>query len=144
MQLTSTQCWTNIGRPSKTSAQHCVVVSCLLGGLCSTYIKIIAKSCKLMLCLKDITKTENKTWLTLQPLQRWNIFYKLWRTKGFFQFEIIITALVSSFWFIWIPMLLVYSHYKYFYFYIAGIDFSRQNLTSTDVRFWRLNSIRAM
>ena len=28
--------------------------------------------------------------------------------------------------------------------YSAGIDFSRQNLTSTDVRFWRLKSIPAL
>ena len=28
--------------------------------------------------------------------------------------------------------------------YSAGIDFSRQNLTSVDVRFWRLNSIPAL
>ena len=27
--------------------------------------------------------------------------------------------------------------------YSAGIDFSRQNLTSTEVRFWRLKSIPA-
>ena len=31
--------------------------------------------------------------------------YKLWRPKDFFQFEIIINVLVSSFRFIWIPML---------------------------------------
>ena len=31
-------------------------------------------------------------------------------------------------------MLWVYGHYKYFPSYSAGIDFSRQNLTSTDVR----------
>ena len=31
-------------------------------------------------------------------------------------------------------MLRVFGHYKYFYFYSAGIDFRRQNLTSTDVR----------
>ena len=41
-------------------------------------------------------------------------------------------------------MLWVYGHYEYFYFYSAGIDFSRQNLTSTDVRFWRLKSIPAL
>ena len=41
-------------------------------------------------------------------------------------------------------MLWVYGHYKYFYSYSAGIDFSRQNLTSTDVRFWRLKSIPAL
>ena len=28
--------------------------------------------------------------------------------------------------------------------YSAGIDFSRQNLTSVDVRFWRLKSISAL
>ena len=28
--------------------------------------------------------------------------------------------------------------------YSAGIDFSRQNLTSVDVRFWRLKSIQAL
>ena len=40
--------------------------------------------------------------------------YKQWRTKGF-QFEIIIHVLVNSFWFIWIPMQMVYGHYKYFH-----------------------------
>ena len=35
----------------------------------------------------------------------------------------------------------VYDHYYYFYFYSVGIDFSRQNMTSVDVRFWRLKSI---
>ena len=58
--------------------------------------------------------------------------------------EIIINVLVSSFRFIWIPMLWVYGNYKYFYSYSAGIDFSRQNLTSTDVRFWRLKSFPAL
>ena len=39
----------------------------------------------------------------------------------------------------------VYSDYKYFYQdYSAGIDFSRQNLTSTDVILWRLKSIPAL
>ena len=28
--------------------------------------------------------------------------------------------------------------------YSAGIDFSRQNVTSVDVRFWRLKSIPAL
>ena len=50
----------------------------------------------------------------------------------FFQFEIIITVLVSSFRFIWIPMLWVYGHYtrNIFYSYSAGNDFSRQSPTS--------------
>ena len=48
-------------------------------------------------------------------LQRWNIFVLAMETKGFFQFEIIINVLVSSFCFIWIHnMLWVYDHYKYF------------------------------
>ena len=41
-------------------------------------------------------------------------------------------------------VLWVYGHYKYVYSYSAGIDFSRQNLTSTDVRFWRLKSVPAL
>ena len=70
--------------------------------------------------------------------------WKPWRPKRFFQFEIIINVLVSSFRFIWTPMSWVYGHYKYFNSYSAGIDFSRQNLPSTDVRFWRLKSIPAL
>ena len=61
--------------------------------------------------------------------------------EGFFQFEIIINVLVISFWFLWIPVLWVYDHQTYFYSYSAGIDLSRQNLTSVDVRFGRLKSI---
>ena len=47
--------------------------------------------------------------------------------KGFFQFEIIITFIVSF----------EYICYESTYFYSssAGIDFNCQNLTSTDVRF---------
>ena len=51
-------------------------------------------------------------------------------TKGFIQFEIIINVLVSSFWFIRIPMLWVYDDYKYYNSYSAEIDFRRQILTS--------------
>ena len=48
----------------------------------------------------------------------------------FFQVEIIINVLVSSFRFIWIHTLSgswFYDHYKYFYSYLY--DFRRQNLT---------------
>ena len=45
-------------------------------------------------------------------------------TKGFSHFEIIINVLVSSYRFIWIPVLCVYGNYKYFYSYSAGIDFA--------------------
>ena len=41
-------------------------------------------------------------------------------------------------------MLWVCDHYVYFYSFSAGIDFRRQNLTSTDIRFWRLKSIPAL
>ena len=40
-------------------------------------------------------------------------------------------------------MLRIYRHYKYVNSYIAGIDFRRQNLTSTDV-YRRLKSIPAL
>ena len=68
---------------------------------------------------------------------------------GFFHFEIIMNVFVSSFWFIWTPMLWVYDPWvydrlKYLYSYSAGIDIRRQNLTSTDVRFWRLKSMPAL
>ena len=65
-------------------------------------------------------------------------------TKVFFQFEIIINVLVRSFFFIWIPMLWFYSRYKYFIFFSVGSDYRRQDLTSTDVRFWRLNTLPAL
>ena len=58
-----------------------------------------------------------------------------------FQLKNIINVLVSSFRFIWIPMLWVYDHWKYFDFFSAGIVFIRQNLTSIDVRFWRIKTV---
>ena len=39
-------------------------------------------------------------------------------------------VMACSFWFIWIPMLWVYGHYKYIYFTSVVIDFSRQILTT--------------
>ena len=65
--------------------------------------------------------------------------------RVFFKFEIIIKVLFSSFCFIWIPMLWVYGHYKYFNSYSAAIVFTRQNLTSVDVRrFWRIKTVPAL
>ena len=67
------------------------------------------------------------------------IVYKSWRPKCFNQFEI---KCLSQLFLIHIHEYLFYGatmdgygHWKHFYFYSAGIDFSRQNLTSTDVRF---------
>ena len=59
----------------------------------------------------------------------------------FFQFEIIINVLVSSFCFIRIFMLWVYGHYKYLSSFSANIVLIRQYMTSTDVRFWRIKTI---
>ena len=52
-------------------------------------------------------------------------------TNGFFKLEIIINVLVSSFCFIWIPMVWVYGYYIFLIF------FSVQRL-SLDVKIWRL------
>ena len=62
-------------------------------------------------------------------------------TKGFFQFY---NVLVSSFRFIWIPILCVFVHCKYVTLSMLGIDLRRQNLTSIDVRFRRIKSVTAM
>ena len=62
--------------------------------------------------------------IALNPCYSYNahIFLcKRWKPKGFFQFEIII---VSSFCFIWIPMLWVYGHYNLFYSTSEWFDFS--------------------
>ena len=71
-------------------------------------------------------------------------FFNPWRLKGFFQFEIILNVLVGSLRFIWIPMLWVYGQWKYFNSFGAGIVFIRQNLTSTDVRFWPIKTVPAL
>ena len=65
-------------------------------------------------------------------------------TKRFFQFAILINVLVSYFPILWKLILWNNGHCKYIYSYCAGIDFRRQNLTSTDVRFRRLNLIPAL
>ena len=99
------------------------------------------------LMIRRKVKSHLQSVTTLNPLslKALNIFlYKPWSPKGLFQFEIIINVLVSTFWFIWIPMLWVYDQYKYFNSFSAGINFRRPNLTSIDVRFWRLKSIPAL
>ena len=52
----------------------------------------------------DPSMASEKTTRLLQPLPCWNILW-IMETKGFFHLAIIINALVSSFCFIWIPML---------------------------------------
>ena len=79
-------------------------------------------------------------------LKRWIIFLKTLETKGIFSIwshHKQINVFISSFRFLWIPMLWVYGHYKYVNSHSAESDFSRQYLTHTDVRFWRLTLLRS-
>ena len=62
--------------------------------------------------------------LSLQPLR---ILVKTMETKVFLIWNHH-KCLSQLFRLIWIPMLWVYGHYKYFISYSAGIDFRRQNL----------------
>ena len=69
------------------------------------------------------------------------ILYRSWRPKGLFQFEIIKNFLIF-FCFIWIPMLWIYDHHKYFDSFSEGTIFIRQNLTSNfDVTVHALNML---
>ena len=87
----------------------------------STGIELILKPFLFQLCWFT-----SYCWFTCQKFlnrltQCWMVFCII------FQFEIISWVLVRCFWFIWIPMIWVYDHLKSFYYYSAGIDFSRQN-----------------
>ena len=61
--------------------------------------------------------------------------------RVFLQFEITISTSVSTLRFTWISMLWVDGYYKYFNFFSARIVFILQNLTSADVRFWRIKTV---
>ena len=65
--------------------------------------------------------------------------------RFFLQFEIITNVLVSSFFFILIPMSWVYANYKYFNFFSLGTIFIIQNLMSiTAIRLWRIKTVLAL
>ena len=71
-----------------------------------------------------------------------NVYLAL--SASFKHVGIITNVWVSSLCFIWtcwIPMLWVYGYYKYFNSFSAGTVFIRQNLPSTDVRFWRIKTV---
>ena len=51
--------------------------------------------------------------------------FKLCRLKGYYQFEITITVIVSCFWFIWIPTLWVLGNHKLLNYFRAGNVFLR-------------------
>ena len=136
----------------------CIYVSGTFFNVISHYLIIMSHQCKLLaqvlilLCeCRDVLylniSAHNIIGVSIATLKALKFFRMNRGKRGdqrVFQFEIIINVLVSSFWFIWIPMLCVYGHYKYVYSNSAGIAFRRQNLTSEDVRFWRLKSIPAL
>ena len=62
---------------------------------------------RLFECLSDVE--DGGTTLVFDPYNGEIFLYKLWRPK-IFQFEIITHVLLTSFRFIWIPMLWVYAH----------------------------------
>ena len=94
----------------------------------------------------------NKTMLVQQPqFNSYNaelFLHKPWTPKVFLQFIIVINVSVSSFRCVRIPMLWVNDHLKYlnlkYLNFSAGTVFIRQNLTSTDVRFWRIKTVPAL
>ena len=68
------------------------------------------------------TKEENDArrpdwlpWVVTLTLKALKYFVQTMKTKGFFEFEIIINVLVNSFWFIWIPVLWVCGRYIFFF-----------------------------
>ena len=115
---------------------------------CSTYLSYYHESTVTVLMWRPATqKTMTRQSNLVRLINSYNaeiFLYKSWRPKGFSRFEIIRNVSVSSFCFIWIPMLWVYGHYKLFNSFSAGTDFRRQNLTSKDVRFWRLKTVPAL
>ena len=100
--------WMNAGLSlvydvGQTLNQHWVNVLCLLGTQSSQQdlrLIYISHSFRNMSLSQRHFNTENAE----------IYLYKTWRQKGYFQFEIIMNVLVSSFRFIWIPMLWVYDH----------------------------------
>ena len=85
-----------------------------------------------------------RLWANINSYNAERFVYKLWMTKGFLNLRFIRNVFVSSFRFIWIHILWAHGHYKYFTFFSEEIDSRRQNITSIDVRFWRLKSVPAL
>ena len=130
------QHWATVYDAGPTLAQHWANVLCLLGSslfpFCMASIFFFRpESCKqfwlwqvFLMYLGSLfillSPWEMSPELQAWPLQRWDICVQTMEVKGVFQFEIITNVLVSPFHFIWIPMLFVHGHYKFFH----------QNLTS--------------
>ena len=151
---------------SAPKTQYCILIQCwpIINDLTMLTTRIFRRILRLKFYeFDEIIFTENYIKISTNP---WHVFligfsnikinpwsigilsYKPWTPKFFFQFEVIISniyrevnVLVSSFCFIWIPMLWFYGHNIYFNSFSAGIDFIRQNLMSTAVRFWRIKTV---
>ena len=82
---------------------------------------------------------------SFKPWQRWISCVWNMETKEFISIWNHHRCLsYSSFRFIWIPMLWVCGYYKYFNHFSARTVFIRPNLTYTDVRFWRIQTVSAL
>ena len=79
----------------------------------------------------DARRPDWLTWVVTLPFKALKYFVQTMKTKGFFEFEIIINVLVNSFWFIWIPVLWVCGWFNFFYSHSAGVDFRC---------WWKVNS----
>ena len=73
--------------------------------------------------------------------KHWNMSKKAWKIDNKYNTFYVLIEMNVMFW--KQPDCAVYT-ISMFNPYSAGIDFSRQSLTSLDVRFWRLKSIAAL
>ena len=110
------QCWASVVDVALALAQHRDNVTCLLPR--AFYPKLIWPA--------EIFYWNHKDQIC---------FFSVWNHNKCLSY--------SSFRFSWIPMLWVYGHYM-FYSFSSGIDLGGHNLTSIDVRFWRLKSVPAL
>ena len=82
--------------------------------------------------MQNIKTALNGYMISASTLKALKYFYANHGAKGFFRFEIIVNVLVGSFRFIWIPILWVYGHYKYFNPFSAETVYRRQILPYKD------------
>ena len=110
--------WLNVGRSCHCGYIH---VGCFNGCTANNSIHVYADDKEVEKRLRTTEKmTQLQTQLTCNvfrvkcnPFNAEIFLHKPRRPKGCFQFEIIITGLVSSYCFNWIPMLRVYGNYTF-------------------------------
>ena len=99
---------------------------------CTLLIDALNLCGKYNILVQIICQSKAKTVIVHITIRTQKYFlYKPWR-PNFFSNLLSSKFLVSSFWFIWKPMLWVYGHYKYFTLSVRD--------STWDVRFWRLKS----